>query len=66
MSTVSETIAALLTERSGYVARGLTDRVKLVDAELAALGHKATPEKATAPEAQTTAAPKPRGRKATA
>jgi len=59
-------IAALLDERRGYVARGLSDRVKLVDAELAALGHKGAPEKATAPEARTTAAPKPRARKASA
>lgn len=57
-------IAALLEERRGYAARGLTDRVKLVDAQLAALGHKAAPERATAPEPRTTAAPKPRGRKA--
>jgi len=58
------TIASLLTERAGYVARGKTDRVKAVDAELAALGHKVAPEKATAPAPETTAAPKPRGRKA--
>lgn len=57
-------IAALLEERRGYVARGLTNRVKAVDAELAALGHKVAPEKATAPKAETTAAPKPRSRKA--
>lgn len=59
-------IAALLEERRGYVARGLTDRVKLVDAQLAALGHKAAPERATAPEPRTMAEPKPRGRKASA
>lgn len=57
-------IDALLREREGYVARGLPDRVKAVDAELAALGHKVAPEKATAPAPETTAAPKPRGRKA--
>lgn len=34
------TIAALKRERSGYVARGLFDRVKAVDGELKRLGHK--------------------------
>lgn len=58
------TIAALLTERTGYVARNLPDRVKAVDEELARLGYKVAPEKATAPEPRTTSAPKPRGRKA--
>ena len=29
---------ALRRERAGYVARGLTDRVRMVDAELARLG----------------------------
>lgn len=57
-------IDALLREREGYVARGLADRVRAVDAELAALGYKVAPEKATAPAPQTTAAPKARGRKA--
>lgn len=57
-------IAALLEERRGYVARNLPERVKLVDAQLAALGHKVAPERATAPQPETTSAPKPRGRKA--
>ena len=59
-------IAALLEERRGYVARNLPDRVKLVDAQLAALGHKIAPERATAPEPRTMTEPKPRGRKASA
>ena len=33
-------IPALLEERRGYVLRGLTDRVALVDAALAAEGHQ--------------------------
>lgn len=57
-------IDALLREREGYVARGLPDRVKAVDAELVKLGHKVAPEKATAPAPETTSAPKARGRKA--
>lgn len=37
--------AALTTERAGYVARGLTDRVKQVDAQLKRLGTpQATPQ----------------------
>jgi hypothetical protein len=31
-------VAALLEERRGYAARGLTDRVEAVDAELRRLG----------------------------
>ena len=37
----ADTIRALLHEREGYVARGQADRVKLVDKELARLGHEA-------------------------
>jgi hypothetical protein len=33
-------IEALLKERAGYIARGKTDRVRQVDAQLAALGHQ--------------------------
>lgn len=68
MSAQSETIAALLQERRGYVVRGLTDRVQAVDEQLARLGHKVAPEaavKAPAPERATL--PKPsRGRKGSA
>ena len=35
----ADVIAALLREREGYVARGLSDRVAQVDAELARVGH---------------------------
>ncbi len=68
MSAQAETIAALLEERRGYVARGLTDRVKAVDEQLARLGHKASaPATAQAPAPEKAVAPKPsRGRKATA
>lgn len=60
-------IDALLRERDGYVARGLKDRLAAVDASLAALGYKtAAPVKAIAPEPQTAAMPKPRGRKGSA
>lgn len=59
-------ITALLEERRGYVMRGLPDRVKAVDEQLAALGYQA-PEKATkAPAPERAVAPKPRGRKASA
>lgn len=34
-------IEALLAEREGYVRYGHDDRVKLVDEQLAAFGHKA-------------------------
>ena len=37
----ASTIRALLHEREGYERAGKTDRVKLVDAELARLGHEA-------------------------
>lgn len=69
MSAQAETIAALLEERRGYVVRGLTDRVKAVDEQLARLGHKAPPAPATAqaPAPEKAVAPKPsRGRKASA
>ena len=69
MSAQAETIAALLEERRGYVVRGLADRVKAVDAELARLGHKApaAPSTAQAPAPEKAVAPKPsRGRKASA
>lgn len=52
-------VDALLRERQGYIVRDLPERVKSVDAALAALGYKAT-----APAAETAAAPKPRTRKA--
>jgi hypothetical protein len=65
MSAQAE-IDALLDERRGYVVRGLADRVKAVDEQLARLGHRVAPEaaiKAPAPERATQ--PKPsRGRKA--
>jgi hypothetical protein len=68
MSAQDETIAALLEERRGYVMRGLPDRVAVVDAELARLGHRVAPEAAVKPKAPERATqPKPsRGRKASA
>lgn len=69
MSAQAETIAALLEERRGYVVRGLPDRVKAVDEQLARLGHKAplAPATAQAPAPEKAVAPKPsRGRKASA
>lgn len=68
MSAQAETIAALLDERRGYVARGLSDRVKAVDEQLARLGHRVAPEAAVqAPAPERATQPKPsRGRKATA
>ena len=66
MSAQAE-IDALLEERRGYVIRGLADRVKAVDEQLARLGHKAAPAPSTAqaPAAERAVAPKPsRGRKA--
>lgn len=68
MSAQSETIAALLEERRGYVIRNLPERVKAVDAELARLGHRVAPESATqAPAPERATQPKPsRGRKASA
>jgi hypothetical protein len=38
------TIAGLLEERRGYVARGLDDRVAQVDAELRRIGAEAVPK----------------------
>lgn len=40
------TIEALVHERKGYEERGLDDRVKEVDKQLAALGQEAKPPKA--------------------
>ena len=68
MSRHDDIVAALLEERRGYVARNLPERVKLVDAELARLGHKAAPQAAVqAPAPERAAQPKPsRGRKGSA
>ena len=65
MSAQAE-INALLDERRGYVMRGLPDRVKAVDEQLARLGHRVTPEAAVKePAPERAAQPKPtRGRKA--
>lgn len=65
MSAQAE-IDALLDERRGYVMRGLPDRVKAVDEQLARLGHRVAPEAAVkAPAPERAAQPKPtRGRKA--
>jgi hypothetical protein len=69
MTTHSKYIDALLFERAGYEKRGLTDRVRAIDAALREIGfdHKylSTPvETATAvPQAETAALPKTRARK---
>lgn len=39
----ADLIAALLRERAGYEAKGLTKRVEEVNRELTALGHEAKP-----------------------
>lgn len=39
----AESIANLLAERRGYVARGLDERVKDVDEQLRRYGHEAAP-----------------------
>ena len=69
MTTHSNYLDALLTERAGYERRGLTDRVRQIDAALRDIGfeHKylTTPvETATAvPQTETAALPKARTRK---
>lgn len=40
MLEATSIIATLLRERAGYLARGLTDRVTQVDAQLAHYGHQ--------------------------
>lgn len=55
-------IDALLAERRGYVLRGLTERVRLVDDELARLGHRVE-RTATRPAPETTAVKRGRPRK---
>jgi len=50
---MSSQIRALLTEREGYVRRGLTDRVRQVDDALAALGHVETVRESASVEPET-------------
>jgi hypothetical protein len=57
-------VDALIIEREGYLRRGLMDRVKQVDEQLAALGHKKI-ETATA-EPTTERAIKPTAKKRSA
>jgi hypothetical protein len=63
-------IDALLVERAGYVQRNMADRVKQVDAQLAALGHTtvrkaSVVETATAePIVETASKPAPKKRAA--
>ena len=52
-------VGALLRERAGLARRGLTDRVALVDAELARLGHPVEAPPA-APPMRATEAPRAR------
>lgn len=61
------TVSDLLFEREGYVLRGLTERVRQVDAELAKLGVgvEDAPEVAVEPPAvETAVAAKPKRRTA--
>lgn len=44
----AESIANLIEERRGYVARGLDDRVKAVDEQLKRYGYEAKPPAARA------------------
>lgn len=53
MATNDNMIAALLRERAGYKRRGLDDRVRQVDEQLARYGYKPEPKKRTAPPQQT-------------
>lgn len=59
--SAEETIAGLKSERELYLSRGLVDRAKAVEAELAARG-VAVPQGRHAPDTET-AAPKRRTRK---
>lgn len=61
----SQLIEALLTERAGYVARGLTDRVKQVDAALVAAGYKTSKIETAAVEPEVETAAKPAIKKRT-
>ena len=69
MTNQKSLIDALLTERAGYVKRGLKDRVVQIDTYLRDLGHEtkqaSTPvETATAePQVETAALPKAAKRK---
>ena len=61
-------IDALLEERRGYEVRGLKDRIKAVDEQLAALGFVSKSSKpvevaSVEPEVEVAAAPKVRRRK---
>lgn len=51
---VDETVVALLREREGYVRRDRKDRIKAVDAELKALGHKPARARRTSTEEPST------------
>jgi hypothetical protein len=46
-------IAALLREREGYERRGLDDRVRQVDEQLAHHGHKSKPDEDAGPQGRT-------------
>lgn len=68
MATNDPTVAALLRERAGYVQRGLGDRVKAVDEQLAARGHQvdAEQEPVTGTRTQEPEKGQPKGRRAPA
>lgn len=61
----SQLIEALLTERAGYVARGLKDRVKQVDDALAHAGYKTSVVETAAVEPDVETAAKPAVKKRT-
>lgn len=54
-------IEALLQEKKGLAARGLKERIKAVDEQLASLGYKEVAS--IEPEVEVATAPKPRRRK---
>jgi hypothetical protein len=50
-------IEALIIERDGYLQRGLKDRAKQVDEQLAALGHKKIETASAEPSVERAAKP---------
>ena len=68
MQAIADTAAlveAYLRERAGYARRGLPDKVALVDAQLAMLGH-VMPAPVAAPPVHRTEAPRARRSRKTA
>jgi hypothetical protein len=55
-------IDALLAEREGLLRRGLKDRVKQVDEQLASLGHHSTETATAEPKQERASRPAPKKR----